>query len=94
VDPPPWILREIERRARNVLAREPTGDVDLHELASLALEFVTKFSQGSPYRSAPSPEPPGEDEALSAMATLERQLEDCRAELQSTRRDLETLRKR
>ncbi len=93
VTPPPWMLREIERRARSVLSRLPIGDVDLHELASLALDLVTNLKFEAPYRDAPTHEAPDAEDELTAMATLERQLSECRAELLSVRREIQTLRK-
>jgi hypothetical protein len=87
------MLREIEQRARNILSRAPIGDVDLHELATLALELVTKFDCGAPYRSANPATVPSTDDDLTAMASLERQLSECRAELLALRRELETLQK-
>jgi len=87
------MLREIERRARSVLSRLPIGDVDLHELASLALDLVTNLKFEAPYRDAPTHEAPDAEDELTAMATLERQLSECRAELLSVRREIQTLRK-
>jgi hypothetical protein len=98
---PSWLVGEIGRRARAILAREPTGDVDVHELATLALDLVTRLEQDPSYRGTPpaaghrrneaaSDDP---DATLSEMAALERELGRCKLELQVARRALERLTK-
>lgn len=86
------MVREIEARARAILAREPTGDVDVHELAMLALDLVTRLEGDHPYRAAPTAHT-GPDANLAEMAALERQLAECRAELVRLERRLETFEK-
>ena len=83
------MVHEIELRARSILTREPTGDVDVHELATLSLDLVTRFANEHPYR---GPTTAMKDDAqLGEMAALERQLAECRAEIVSLKRRLETL---
>jgi hypothetical protein len=91
------MLREMARRARAVLAREPTGDVDVHELATLALDLIAHLDRDPSYRASgllPIPSPPGNDGErgqLSEMASLERELSRCRGELEAAQRALEEL---
>jgi hypothetical protein len=82
------MVREIEQRARSILAREPVGDVDVHELATLALDLVTRIENDSPYRGS---QPPAPDAQLGEMAALERQLAECQAEIAMLTRRLEML---
>lgn len=73
------MTREIASRARSILAREPTGDVDAHELATLALDLVTRLDAGHPYRG--TSDETSDPEKLGEIAALERQLAECRAEI-------------
>jgi hypothetical protein len=84
------MVREIAVRARSILAREPTGDVDVHELAMLSLDLVTRLGD-QPYRGESIPT--GPDAQLTEMAALERQLAECRVELARALQRLETLEK-
>ena len=84
------MFREIEQRARSILARDPVGDVDVHELATLALDLVTRIEDDSPYRGSQAPAP---DAQLGEMAALERRLAECQAEIVRLTRRLETLEK-
>lgn len=88
------MVREIALRARSILAREPTGDVDVHELAMLSLDLVTRLDPSKndeqPYRGEKAPAP---DAQLGEMAALERQLAECRVELTRALKRLETLEK-
>jgi hypothetical protein len=81
------MTREIAARARNILAREPTGDVDAHELATLALDLVTRLENDHPYRG--TTDSTSDPEKLGEVAALERQLAECRAELVRLQRRLD-----
>jgi hypothetical protein len=83
------MIRELARRARAVLARPATGDVDAHELATLALDAVAQLEEQHPYRAEPTRAASAPDTVLAEMASLERQLADCRAQLEEARRELE-----
>jgi hypothetical protein len=83
------MIRELARRARAILARLPTGDVDAHELATLALDAVARLEEQHPYRAEPARAADASDTVLAEMASLERQLAECRAQLEEARRELE-----
>jgi hypothetical protein len=87
------MTREISRRARSVLARPATGDVDAHELATLALDAVAQLEEQHPYRADPARARQGTDAVLAEMASLERQLGECRAQLAECRAQLEEARR-
>jgi hypothetical protein len=82
------MIRELGRRARAVLARPATGDVDAHELATLALDAVARLEVHHPYRAEPARAAGTPDTVLAEMASLERQLADCRAQLEEAQREL------
>jgi hypothetical protein len=88
---PAWMVREIALRARSILAREPTGDVDVHELATLSLDLVTRIEVDHPYRGSSTAAQ--DDVQLVEVSALERQLAECRAEIVRLTRRLETLEK-
>jgi hypothetical protein len=82
------MIRELARRAQAVLARPATGDVDAHELATLALDAVARLEGQHPYRAEPVRAAQTPDTVLAEMASLERQLADCRAQLEEAQREL------